>query len=250
MNEPVNPYASPQADITQVPLAQGTLADLPGLRTTGIGLSLVYYGIIIILLAAIGMFVRLFLFRGALLAGFITFTLIVGIAVLVGSLTMFAGQIACLAVPSQTGAKAYVLTAVVLQIASITQSFLPMVEQVVPNLKLPQPVTILLNSLGVISVVFFVLFMWRLSKFLRRRDLASKARNVLILGGVLAGIGVAMVVRSRIEPNEPLILLGVVLFLGGLSCFLMYANLINALRKVLLRKQPHPRSSASIRVPT
>lgn len=237
MDEPVNPYASSQADITQVPFAEGALNDLPGLRTTGIGLTLVYYGMIVTLLAVMGMFVSVFLFFGRPSGG-MAFTLIAIVALLVGYLMNFAGQIVCVAVPSQTGAKTYAILAMVLQLAGIAQSFLPLIQRFVPSMELFHPVTILLNSLGSVSLMFFVLFMRKLSISLGRRDLANRARNVLVLGAIAIGILAVLLVGLRILQNESFGLLALVLIVVGLILFVMCVNLVNALRKILLRAEP------------
>jgi hypothetical protein len=233
MDEPVNPYASPEADITPVPLSEAMLTDLPGLRTTGIGLSLVYYGIIILLLTLIGTVPAGFLVASIPAIGFLV--LAAGVVVLAASLMMFVGQVLCLAVPSQTGANVYIIVAVVMQIASFVQSFLPVIQQFAPRVRFSQPITLLLNSLGVISLIFFVLFMRRLSLFLGRNNLARRARNLLIFSAILVPVGVAAFLANN-SRDSSFFVFGVVLILDALICFVMYADLINALRKVLLRK--------------
>jgi hypothetical protein len=114
MNQPINPYASPQAELTDSPFSDSVKLTLPGLRTTGIGLSMVYYGIIIVLIAFLVEFSTFTDIGSAL--GFLT--TVYELTLLVGGLLMFAGQIVCLFVPWQSGAKGYIVAAVALQLVS------------------------------------------------------------------------------------------------------------------------------------
>jgi hypothetical protein len=247
MDEQVNPYASPQADLGGAPLVEGTPLDLPGMKTIGIGLSLVYYGIVIVLLAMFCLFLGGMVLQSVpsrtttTASAFAAFGLTTFGAMLLGCLMVFVGQVVCAAVPSITGAKVFALAAVVLQVASVAHSLLPLVQRLVPTLNPPWPVTILLNSLGAIGTVCFVLFMRRVSLFLARTDLARRARNVLIVGAILvAGIVALVFAAQSRQPDStvPVAIFTLIVLVAALICFVMYANLVNSLRKVLLKKDP------------
>jgi hypothetical protein len=52
MDAPINPYASPQAELSSTPFAEDAdVLQMPGMRVAGIGLSLVCYGIVILILS-------------------------------------------------------------------------------------------------------------------------------------------------------------------------------------------------------
>jgi hypothetical protein len=251
MDEPVNPYASPQAELTAAPFAQEGQLAIPGLRTTGIGLSMIYYGIVIILLAFLVIF-----FSGVALAfgqqpsggsrAFSTYRVIVigcGAAILLGSTMNIIGHIVCLFVPSQSRAKAYIISAVLLQILSIALSVFLTVPGLTPNPTLSNYILIFINLFGLADAIFFVLFMRKLSEYIGRSDLMNKAKNIFILVFLLFFIAVVMFSGTFILKNDYFRFLVVILMIGGLIAFVMYANLINALRKVLLGKEPCAKKS-------
>jgi hypothetical protein len=252
MNEPINPYASPQADISIVPQEeQGISLDLPGLRTTGIGLSLVYYGIVIMLLALIGCVPAAMFFAGpdqrgptGLAANAVIVMTIMGIVVVIGGLLNFIGQIVCIRVPSQTGSRKFVIASMFFDFFNLIQFPLQFLLSYIGEFKTFLLVPVISYIGGVLSVVFLILFMRKLSDFLGRRDFMDRARNILILGVVLIGIFGLMFAGMAVFHSDAFSLLGIVALIVGLIAFVMYANLINALRKVLLGKAPRARNSA------
>jgi hypothetical protein len=257
MDEPVNPYASPLAETMQMPASAGAEVASPALRRTGVGLTLVYYGILLILLTIIGLFFSVIFLRmgplfkngqplipGGLPDNFTIIILVGGISSLVGCLLMFAGQIVCLAVPSESGAKGFIIAVIILQIVSIVQSFSSVILQFAPNLKIPEPVSIILNFTGLVGTILFVLFLRKLSEYIGRMDFMDKARNILVLLLFLFAVGAVTVVGMMLI-NPLFGFLGIILAIGALFCFVMYVNLINALRKVLLGKEPRAKKSAS-----
>lgn len=242
--EPVNPYASPQVEMAVEQADDRSLLDLSGMRTTGIGLSLVYYGIVLLLLTLILSIPITFVIGptenvGLVLIGFGAMTFIAGVM-------MFVGQIVCLAVPVQTGARAYIIVTVLLQVGGFLQALLQVIEQYAPQVQVPLPLMLLLNLLSALSIVFFVLFLRELSLSIRRNDLARRAITILILGAVVFVFAIVWIFGPMIAafyttlvPTGPgaWLLGGPLLAIGALICFVMYANLINAVRKVLLRRR-------------
>ena len=230
MSDPTNPYASPEAEITMAPGASWAQEVSPSLRRTGLGLTLVYYGIITLLLCV------LVVMTGAVAAaaagprlGMLVMG-VAGIGMLLGVILMFVGPFFCLAVPEESGAKGLIVGCVVFQLANITFGFM---NWFAPDL-LPPVGERVLNLLGIIGSVLFILFMGRLSAFIGRDDLALRAKNILILGGIMIGL-VVLVVLMEALPVAPILrlVIGIVMIILGLIVFVMYANLINALRHAL-----------------
>jgi hypothetical protein len=258
MTEPINPYASPEYDLSRTPFAEGSALATPGLRTTGAGLALVYYGIIFILLALVMFFPGIILLRFIApaavdparppdLSAFFIFTALVGVFIIVGGLLNFAGHIVCLFVPPQTGTRGYIIAAVVFQILDVAwfaQLFMQRLSN--PNPRSEQWFSILINLSGLASAFFFVLFMRKLARFIERRDFVVRARNILFVGILFLGVFGIIFLQRIAFPSELLsVIIAIVLLIVALICFVMYANLINALRKVLLGREPSPKNPAS-----
>ena len=112
MSNSENPYAP----VTAAPSAQGANwigTDPAALAKTAFGLSLVYYGIILLLLSIILMF-------GLSLAPFVLITALGGY--MISSVLMFVGPIFCLSVPAGTNAKGLIIATVVLQLINFLVS--------------------------------------------------------------------------------------------------------------------------------
>ena len=139
---------------------------------------------------------------------------------------MLVGPIFCLSVPAETNAKGLIIGAVVLQLLNFSITVLSAAGV---NLG---PFAPFAQMFGVLSAICFVLFMRRLSQFIGREDLASRAGRVLMLGlvTVVAAIG-SFFAMFTLGPAAALLLLGVAAMM--LIAFVMYANLVNALSKAL-----------------
>ncbi len=214
-----NPYAAPQTFDMTSPGAEWAVNDSPALRRTGLGLSLVYYGIITLLLTAtVGAIVVPFLLPKAPMV-----LIVVGIAIMAGFLLLVIGPILCLAVPSESGAKGFILGSVTLQVInvafSVAQQFAGIPQALIPVTQL----------VSIVSAILFVMFMKKLAEYIGRPDLAKRAQNVLIIGVVL--LLVAIVAAGAMAVNPMFGMLGLVLAVLGLMAFVMYANLVDALRK-------------------
>lgn len=216
MSNSQNPYAP----IAATPSAHGAkwIGKNPAaLSKTALGLSLVYYGIILSLLSTILTFAAFFIPFGLIitLSGF-----------MIGSVMMFVGPIFCLSVPAETNAKGLIVGTVVLQLINFSATVLPAVGV---DFGLFSPFA---QMFGVLAAICFILFMRRLSQFIGREDLASRAGRVLMLGSVtvVAAIGgfVAMFVLTPVAAFSFLVISVMMLI-----AFVMYANLVNALSKAL-----------------
>ena len=210
----------PYAPVDATPSVHGmkwTVTDSASLSKTAIGLSLVYYGIILFLLSTILTFG----------AAFFPFALMITLGgFMISSVMMLVGPIFCLSVPAETNAKGLIIGAVVLQLLNFSITVLSAAGV---NLG---PFAPFAQMFGVLPAICFVLFMRRLSQFIGREDLASRAGRVLMLGlvTVVAAIG-RFFAMFTLGPAAALLLLGVAAMM--LIAFVMYANLVNALSKAL-----------------
>ena len=215
-----NPYAPPTST-TSARGIEWMKTDTAALSKTALGLSLVYYGIVLFLLSIILMFA----------AAFFAPVLIISIGgIIIGSVLMFVGPLLCLSVPAETNAKGLIIGTVVLQVINLGFPILPTLGVELSGFQS------FAQIFGVLSAICFVLFMRRLAQFIGREDLASRARNVLVLGIVvfLTAIGGFVAIFALMDRAE-LSFFGIMLvvMLLGLVLFVMYANLVNALSKAL-----------------
>ena len=101
---------------------------------------------------------------------------------------------------------------------------------------LPPVVNVFLSMSGIAGTVLFILFMRKLSQYIGRIDLAARARNVLIALALLfplAAVVAFVMIGAAFAGAIAVGLIGLVPMLCALIVFVMYANLINALRKAL-----------------
>ena len=234
MSDP-NPYASSQTVDSVAPGAQWAGAPSPGLRNTGIGLSLVYYGLVIALgcmiLGVVGNVMQVAILRMAALG------------VYLGGLLMFIGPFFCLSVPVESRARGFIIGSVVAQSLNMLLTILSIAWMLIAISGGRMEAVVALGVIfqasglvGVIGFVLFILFMRRLAEFIGRTDLMARARNVLVTLGFVFALFVGMILVSVAAPRggglvaAVVVLAAVVAMIAG---FLMYANLINSLRKAL-----------------
>ena len=209
------------------------------MRLTRRGLTCVYFSILIMLLSVIGMvFGGMVAFAAVASVGgrdgqvFLPLMTAGGFGMLVGIGLAVIGPLLCLTVPAETGAKGFVVGSVVFQLVSVLLVLgqIPMV--MMDSFYAQGVLQLVCYLLGLIGAVLFVFFAKKLSKYIGRDDLAARARNVLIGAGVL--FGVCVVTFAGITVFRPaLIFIILAVIVGALILLVMYANLINALRKAL-----------------
>ncbi|MCE9545839.1 MAG: hypothetical protein K8T25_10025 [Planctomycetia bacterium] len=231
MSDPNNPFASPAIAPPISVGAEWVGKASPELRRVGLGLLLVYAGICLVLLAAICL-VGIVLFAGGLgrLGG--RMPALFGLAlmgmIIVGYLLQTIGPFFCLAVPSESGAKPLIITSVALMMLSLVPYGLTFVDA--------GPIASFVGGGGyLLSAVLFVLFLRKLALFIERPKLAGRAITVLVVAVVitLAFIGLVAAPFSGILLPPYVGYLAPVLALAALVNFILYANLINSLRKEL-----------------
>ena len=150
------------------------------------------------------------------------------VGVIVGAILMSVGPLVCLAVPAETGAKGLLIASVLFQLASPANGVLP---RLAPS-AVPQGFQVVLQLLSLVGFVLFVLFMKKLAEYIGRQDLALRARNVLIGFGITLGLGLVMVL-GMIRQIEAVMLLFIPFVIAAVVALVMYANLVNWLRKAL-----------------
>ncbi|MCP4886071.1 MAG: hypothetical protein GY904_05600 [Planctomycetaceae bacterium] len=223
MSDSPNPYLPPSTPSSEAGMEW--MANQPvALSNTALGLSLVYYGIVLFLFSLIlGMLAGFFLPVVALLA-------LPGI--LIGPILMFVGPLFCLTVPAQTNAKGLIIATVVLQLANYVAIFLPMFGFDFGEF---QP---FMQTLNLLSNICFLLFMRKLAMFIGRNDLAGRASRILI-GGIVVFVGIiataifTIFTMTMLYPSMIMMALMALLAIGAIVLFVMYANLLNALSKAL-----------------
>jgi hypothetical protein len=231
----INPYASPRA-----PVAAGSdWVRLGGrtLRNVAKGISLVYYGIVLALLAIIVLAMTMVLAAALdgtaiMVIGGIT---AVGLAVLANILNLI-GPMICLDAPPEIRSKGLIAGSVVFQLLNLA---LRIFIQIAIRLKeIPREKVLAAqfgsNVVGAIAFILFVLFIKRLAQFIGRSDLSKRASSVLnfwviltilmFTGGILLSLGTLGALLVLV----PALVVGIVVLL-------MYVRLIDGMRKALVK---------------
>ena len=212
-----NPYAAPLSDISPGG-GEWLQSDSLELTNTKRGLFIVYIGIVLVLLGLIGATVLSALELNSL-------QYIPGGIMALGVLLNTIGPFFCLSVPSATGAKGLIFGSVACQLLNIAV--------VVTALTGIMPAIKSINSVfGGLAAILFILFMRRLAVFIGRGDLASEATRTLLAAAIVVLLVVVSTIMFSIASPFGVVLM----FAAGLTAlvgFVMYANLLNALRKAL-----------------
>jgi hypothetical protein len=223
MSDP-NPYAAPQSELAAVAAAWVAI-DSPSLRQVGLGLQWVYSGICLMLLGMI------------CLIGCAVFSavmpLIVGsiVVIVIGVLLQLVGPMFCLAVPRESRAMPWIVGSVVCLCVSVILAITTWAGFVLA--------WVFAVPAGTLANVLFLVFLRKLSLFIGRLDHARRALTVVISTVVLVAIlmGTAWSASYAYYPGigvggaDSLVVLA--LGIASLVVFVMYANLVNSLRKAL-----------------
>lgn len=227
-----NPYQAPSAHSGGFS-AFGEAA----LRSVATGLNLIYWGVATVLLSAILGSVGIGVFTaGQQLAMLGAVALLMVLGVLAGGIMMLVGRIYCLSVPDETGAKSFIVIAVICDILGMGLGF-------VGGFSDSAPASGLGNLTNLLASVMFILFMKKVADFVGRKDLAERSMSLLILGGVMFGLMVlmfALVVvtaasgASAAALGMVMLVLGLSLFVVGIFMFFRYVRLLVDLRTAIL----------------
>jgi hypothetical protein len=226
-----NPYQPPQ-DVGQEgydPIV--TFGSEAALNRVATGLNLVYWGIAITLLSIIGGALMVFASMAANSMGLVMFVgMAIGLGVIVGVLVGLVGRIFCMAVPPGTGAQPLIYAAVALDVVVLLVSIGSMVG-VVPAW-LPNST----NLLSLVATLLFVVFMKRVSTFIGRDDLASKAQGLITMGIVILGVAFLAGVGAAMLGPVALMLAMLVLMIMAILLVLRYVRLLVNLREAILAR--------------
>jgi hypothetical protein len=213
-----NPYASPKSGGQAWVMSRS-----PELRLIATGLTLVLIGLALSLLS---MLVGMTLGLGILVA-----------ALGVGSrVCTIVGQVMCLLVPQETGAKPLIIASVALMLAAaVVAGIMPLFS--FESLQTLLWLAALSMLLPLASLVCFVLFLRTLAEYVGRQDVAEDCSVLLILLAVMIGVGILMFVVGLASLS---IWLARVFELANLILYVVflvkYIGVLGALRNTLLRQ--------------
>lgn len=230
MSDEANPFASPQSAAVERPEIVWANEQPDALRKVKLGLTLVYIGICGILLACIGLPILMFSFDGP--DNIVPLTFVMVGAILLLSLLMFIGEVFCLAVPAESGAKTLIYAAVGLQGLGFLCSLL---VAVIPDTMVTAVISVVSNLGGIASLICFILFLRRVALYIERPDIAARAVRSLIVGAVSVGLFIALTLLAIVNPQLGASF-GIVILvaaIGMLVSLLMYANTVTYLRKAI-----------------
>lgn len=243
----LNPYQSPTAMDT------GSLPDFrvnpASLSTARVGLYMVYYGIVSVLLACIlGPIIMMAMAAGgvAALAGIIMLFLMLGI--FAGVIAMLAGQVCCMTVPGESGARSMSFATVGFQVSGFIGSMASSVllfKDIAAG-ALPQPgdfgwvQIIQLGSavVGLAGFVTFIVFLKRLNVYIANQELADSASSIIkwmvwfiVCYVFFAGVMTVLSLDPNVANNggQMSVAMGcsaMVFGLVALVVFVRYANLV------------------------
>jgi hypothetical protein len=226
MSEPDhNPFAAPLSqNLAETPAGY---VDFEALRTTGNGLRLIYFSLLLLVLLVLAVF------GGAFFTARAPGPNPSGLGMLLIALMSLIGGVMCITVPQESGGKWLVTASVVIQglnlLVMLTAALFFGFGRG----------NIIVSVVNGISLILFLLFLRRVSSFIDRDDLRRRSARVLIFlfVYVIAVISTAMIpIQGAINSAVAYGLIGGV---GALILFLMFANLVNDMSKAIR----HPESS-------
>jgi len=239
----LNPYRTP----TVVDLTQGDLWLTAELKRVRAGLLFVYYGIVAMLLSVLAApLLGVLLGAGGMgLGGGIAMGILFAIGFFGGSIAIFVGQVMCIAVPVESGAKSMAMAAVftqcggfLLTFGSTTLLFVAAAPAAEVGEAIGQSVGSIIQLIsmiaGVASFFLFVIFLRRLNEFTGSVSLAASAASVLRLMIAIVGLyllTMALVLYPMIgDAASGASMIGgvfaIIMVIAGLVTFIKYANLV------------------------
>jgi hypothetical protein len=220
MSEPFNPFAAPETGgYAESSLPVGDFERLAGVER---GLRMVYLGICGIIISVI--------IAGLSAILFPPLAIVAGLGVLICWLMLIIGPFLCLTAPEESGAKGLIIASILFQLMGFGLSVISML-----GIDSPVVTQAVVQLSGAAGSVLFVFFLMKIAKYIGRDDLRKKGANILIGSVVLIAVTVLAFVTVIVGGSGEM--LGVIAILiigvGALILFLMYANLINYLSKAI-----------------
>ncbi|XZE54997.1 hypothetical protein SH139x_000983 [Planctomycetaceae bacterium SH139] len=235
MPDTPNPFAPP-SETSELTLVS-PLENMQALASTERGLQITFYGLMIVILSYCAAIVAVF--------GFPPLAIAIGLILLIGLLLLIIGPLVCLMTPAETGAKGMIITAVVCQLLALTLSLGEGISGIMFDSFASQIINLSEALLALLSVIMFVLFMMRISTYLKRHDLRDKGKTILIAAGIITILAIASTVFQSFSSDLEIILLAMV-GVGSLLVAIMFTSLIYRVYKAIsiARAQSLPRTGA------
>ncbi len=226
MNDPLNLKATTQNTSKPAPGVHWAQSDSPSLKKTRLGLSLIFFGNLIMIICMMGLLLSITLLVGIKWSDNRGAQIIISTVGLVGAtLLCVVAPIYCLAVPDESDARGFLAGSLVFYIVSMLISI---INIIISQLNPLSFMIVIYSLFSLIGFIMFMLFMKKLSEYIDREDLAAYGKKILI-GSVICSL---MWYVSMCSPQTWL-LLWFMAGLGKLVFFIMYMNLLNSLRKAL-----------------
>ena len=184
------------------------------LATVTTGISLIYYGFLLLVATIAVSFVSAF---GGRLPPFI---IVIG-ASLAGVLTLV-GQVLCLTTPREVRATVFIWASVLVSIGHLAASL------VTELMRLPAGVGAVINMASLLAPLLFLLYVKRLATYLGRDDLGDGVNKLIALGVILLAASVGSLVVLFIAPWV-FVILTVGLLIIALIGILMYMRILSDL---------------------
>lgn len=215
MTNAPNPFAPP-SETSELTLVS-PLENMQALASTERGLQITFYGLMIVILSYCAAVVAIFSFPPLAIA--------IGLILLIGLLLLIIGPLVCLMTPAETGAKGLIIAAVICQLLGLISSVGQSISETMFASPIREIVVFSEALLTLLSVIMFVLFMMRISTYLKRHDLRDKGKTILIAAGILTILGIASTVFQTFSNDLEIILLAMV-GVGSLLVAIMFTSLI------------------------
>lgn len=239
MSEPEhNPFAAPQSQSAVIWTGN---VNFEALRTTGNGLRLIYLSLLLLVLLVLVVFG--FSYFANLAPGpgpsGLAVLLVTGIGMLLISLMSLIGGAMCLTVPRESGGKGFVIASVAIHGLNLLLLFGG------GFFGFATTESLIMSLVNAVSVVLFLLFLRSLASFIDRSDLRRRASRMLTFTCVY---GVALIIIAMIPGPGPAafsftLVAGLVIVIGALIMFVMFANLVSDLSKAIRNPENSPGDS-------
>jgi hypothetical protein len=207
----------------------------PRWRRVRSGLATLYYSIATIVIAAILMGIGAAI--GAAIAGpggndvpavTIIIFIVCGLIIFGAAIGALVGQVMCVNVPEASGAKGFIIGAIICMAANLLFSF---VGALFP------PLSALGSLASLVGYVLFILFIRQSAAYLGDQPLASSAIRFLIFGVVFIFGLIALGVIAGVGGEEVLLaVLGLSAIVGGIVALVWYLRLIRSLMATIDRR--------------
>lgn len=196
--------------------------------TVSMGIRLVLIGTLLIMVSLASM-VFATQMESAMLAAMLL------VSIVVGAILNLVGPLLCLAVPSESGAKGYIIGSVLLTAVQVSLNFVEVDFDKVAYVKMFSALC------SMLSFILFILFVKQIGTYIVNSDVVAKAGSTLMIAVVMAGIVVVFIglTFAMAKGGDPgglgaIACMGIAIFLVvGLIFLVQYLNLLVAAANAL-----------------